>query len=98
MRQRIPLCCGFFLVVDNGVLAPQADPNKWERQWAGLGETLEGNELVLSDYDVKCAFAALFLYGVLSVKWHLCCRFGQDVPSTIACAQVNNAPHPKQAA
>jgi hypothetical protein len=31
----------------------QADPNKWERQWAGLGEALEGNELVLSDYDVK---------------------------------------------
>ncbi len=31
----------------------QADPNKWEKQWAGLGEALEGNELVLSDYDVK---------------------------------------------
>jgi hypothetical protein len=31
----------------------KADPNKWERQWAGLGEALEGNELVLSDYDVK---------------------------------------------
>jgi hypothetical protein len=31
----------------------QSDPNKWERQWAGLGEALEGNELVLSDYDVK---------------------------------------------
>jgi hypothetical protein len=63
MRQWIPLCCCFFLVVDNGVSAPQADPNKWERQWAGLGETLEGNELVLSDYDVKCALVPFFYMG-----------------------------------
>jgi hypothetical protein len=94
MRQWMPLCFGFFLVVDNGDLPLQADPDKWERQWAGLGETLEGNELVLSDYDVKCVSLPFFLYGVLCVKWRLCRRFGQDVPSTIACAQVNNAPHP----
>ncbi len=37
-------------------LLPQADPDKWEKQWAGLGEALEGNELVLSDYDVKCGY------------------------------------------
>jgi len=31
----------------------KAEPDKWEKQWAGLGEALEGNELVLSDYEVK---------------------------------------------
>eukprot|EP00961_Rhodomonas_salina_P107731 1450586-Rhodomonas_salina.5 len=38
----------------------------WETRWAGLGETLEGNSLVKSDYAIKfkkniavasCAFA-----------------------------------------
>jgi hypothetical protein len=29
------------------------DPNNWERNWAGLGEALEGNELVKSDYEMK---------------------------------------------
>lgn len=44
----------------------KVNPDKWETRWAGLGETLEGNSLVKSDYAIKfkkniavasCAFA-----------------------------------------
>ena len=31
----------------------KVDPEKWETRWSGLGEALEGNALVKSDYVVK---------------------------------------------
>lgn len=31
----------------------KVNPDKWETRWAGLGETLEGNSLVKSDYAIK---------------------------------------------
>ncbi len=31
----------------------KVDPDKWETRWAGLGEALEGNALVKSDYVVR---------------------------------------------
>jgi hypothetical protein len=31
----------------------KVDPDKWETRWAGLGEALEGNALVKSDYLIR---------------------------------------------
>jgi len=31
----------------------KVDPDKWETRWAGLGEALEGNALVKSDYIIR---------------------------------------------
>ena len=31
----------------------KVDPDKWETRWAGLGEALEGNALVKSDYNIR---------------------------------------------
>ena len=31
----------------------KVDPDKWETRWAGLGEALEGNALVKSDYILR---------------------------------------------
>ena len=31
----------------------KVDPDKWETRWAGLGEALEGNALVKSDYTIR---------------------------------------------